>query len=158
MAAPPFAVIAEELGYFPVTNRQGQTVYVPQPIRRDSSQQALDLAKQLHDKGGAILAGTYWCPHTTHQKQILGKQVLGQYVPYVECSPRGFQAQPAYCVRNKVEGYPTWIFTKLPNQPSLSGERSLTDLAQFIGYTGTIQPELEQNLPTMGTGTCSLKK
>ena len=43
-AAPPFAVISEELGYFPVTNSVGETVFVPANIKRSSSNQAIDLA------------------------------------------------------------------------------------------------------------------
>ena len=43
-AAPPFAVISEELGYFPVTNSVGETVFVPANIKRSSSSQAIDLA------------------------------------------------------------------------------------------------------------------
>lgn len=46
-AAPPIAIIAEELGYFPVTNRYGETVYVPKRIQRPSSNQAIELAKHL---------------------------------------------------------------------------------------------------------------
>jgi hypothetical protein len=29
-------------------------------------------------------------------------------LPYVECDPRGFAAQPARCQRIDVRGYPTW--------------------------------------------------
>lgn len=46
-AAPPIAVIAEELGYFPVTNRQGETVMVPKRVTRSSSEQAIQLAQHL---------------------------------------------------------------------------------------------------------------
>lgn len=48
-AAPPIAIIAEELGYFPVTNRNGDTVYVPKRVSRTSSQQSIDLAKHLQN-------------------------------------------------------------------------------------------------------------
>ena len=37
VAAPPIAIIAEELGYFPVTNADGETVYVPKRIQRPST-------------------------------------------------------------------------------------------------------------------------
>jgi hypothetical protein len=47
LAAPPIAIIAEELGYFPVTNRNGDTVNVPKRVSRTSSSQAIDLAKHL---------------------------------------------------------------------------------------------------------------
>lgn len=46
-AAPPIAIIAEELGYFPVTNKAGETVYVPAKVRRKSSEQSIKLAQHL---------------------------------------------------------------------------------------------------------------
>ena len=46
-AAPPIAIIAEELGYFPVTNKQGETVYVSAKVKRSSSEQSIELAKYL---------------------------------------------------------------------------------------------------------------
>lgn len=46
-AAPPIAIIAEELGYFPVTNRHGKTTYVPARVKRSSTDQAVLLAKYL---------------------------------------------------------------------------------------------------------------
>jgi hypothetical protein len=46
-AAPPFAIIAEELGYFPVTNRAGETVNVPARVKRKSSEQSIKLAQHL---------------------------------------------------------------------------------------------------------------
>ena len=47
-AAPPFAVIAEELGYFPVTNQKSnQTMYVPARVKRRSSDQAIEFAEYL---------------------------------------------------------------------------------------------------------------
>lgn len=55
-AAPPIAVIAEELGYFPVQNKAGEMVYIPKRIQRQSSQQAIDLAKKL-SKAGAVMYG-----------------------------------------------------------------------------------------------------
>ena len=36
-AAPPIAVIAEELGYFPVQNREGQVMYIPKKVQRKST-------------------------------------------------------------------------------------------------------------------------
>lgn len=46
-AAPPIAIIAEELGYFPVTNRAGETVYVAARVKRKSSEQSIKLAQHL---------------------------------------------------------------------------------------------------------------
>lgn len=60
-AAPPIAVIAEELGYFPVTNAEKETVYVPRRIKRESSEQAVKLARKLRESG-AVIYTAYWCP------------------------------------------------------------------------------------------------
>jgi|AntRauTorckE5430_2_1112549.scaffolds.fasta_scaffold02007_5 hypothetical protein len=54
VAAPPFAVIAEELGYFPVTNRAGQTVFIPAKVRRESSEQSVKLAQHLKNVSKAV--------------------------------------------------------------------------------------------------------
>ena len=53
-AAPPIAVIAEELGYFPVQNRAGDLVYVPKRVQRESSDQAIELAKKMSEKGAVM--------------------------------------------------------------------------------------------------------
>lgn len=53
-AAPPIAVIAEELGYFPVQNRAGDLVYVPKRVQRESSEQAIELAKKMSEKGAVM--------------------------------------------------------------------------------------------------------
>ena len=62
-AAPPIAVIAEELGYFPIQNKQGEVVYVPKRVSRASSDQSIELAKKLKDSG-AVMYGAcklVWC-------------------------------------------------------------------------------------------------
>lgn len=46
-AAPPIFVIADELGYFPVQNRNGDVSYIPRSVRRHSSEQAIALAQYL---------------------------------------------------------------------------------------------------------------
>ncbi|GAX27566.1 hypothetical protein FisN_13Hu348 [Fistulifera solaris] len=149
-AAPPIAIIAEELGYFPVTNREGQTVYVAQSVKRTSSAQAQQLALLLKEKG-VVMAGTYWCPHTSRQKELFGKEAWSK-IKYVECAPKGYQANPQYCLAKQVDGYPTWIF---PNGKRISGERPLALLAEEIGFRG-FRPELEQDLPPLGGASCQL--
>jgi len=71
-AAPPIAVIAEELGYFPVQNKDGQVMYIPKRVKRQSSEQAIELAKILKERG-VTMYGAYWCPHCSRQKgKLLG--------------------------------------------------------------------------------------
>jgi hypothetical protein len=152
-AAPPIAVIAEELGYFPVQNKNGNPMYVPARVKRPSTEQAKRLATALH-KEGAYMAGTYWCPHTSRQKELFGRTAWS-LIDYVECAPQGYQADPVMCRAKQVDGYPTWIFR---NGKQLSGERSLSDLANAIGWKG-FDETLETNLPVpIGSGSCNLKK
>lgn len=148
LAAPPIAVIAEELGYFPVTNKAGEMVYVPKRVQRESSDQAIELAKKMSEKG-AVFYGSFWCPHCARQKELLGREAF-QYITYVECAPKGFGAQPLLCNKKDIDGYPTWVFR---DKSVLSGERPLEDFAKQVNLK--FDPALEKNLPpTMGSGSC----
>lgn len=152
-AAPPIAVIAEELGYFPVTNANGDTVYVGKRVARESSQQAQDLADYLVKKR-VVLAGTYWCPHTSRQKELLGRQAFAK-IPYVECSGKGYGGNPTWCISKQVDGYPTWVF---PDGKRISGERPLDEIAMEVGFRG-FDGTREKNLPPpIGASACSIKK
>ncbi|MBI4261949.1 hypothetical protein HY624_00295 [Candidatus Uhrbacteria bacterium] len=58
---------------------------------------------------GAIMYGTWWCPHCKNQKDLFGKSF--DHVRYVECAPTGNPNMRAQaCIDAKIEGYPTWIF------------------------------------------------
>lgn len=67
-AAPPFAIMAEELGYFPINDASGETVMVPAKARRSSSDQAVELAKYLQSTK-AVMYGAFWCPHCQRQSK-----------------------------------------------------------------------------------------
>ena len=83
-AAPPFAIMEEEMGYFPVIDeRTGETVMVPAKAKRESTDQAIELAKYLQSSG-AIMYGAFWCPHCSRQKELFGKEAW-KYISYVEC-------------------------------------------------------------------------
>lgn len=148
-AAPPFAVIAEELGYFPVQNREGKVMYIPKKVQRQSTDQAIELAKKMREKG-VTMYGAYWCPHCSRQKELFGQEAWS-YVNYVECSPQGYGYE-GMC-RN-VDGYPT--FRDKRGKISFSGERSLDMIAQTIGFAG-FDPSLEGEVPMIGTA-CKLPK
>ncbi len=63
LAAPPIFVIAEEMGYFPVQNRKGEVSYIPRPVRRHSSEQAIALAQYLQKvRSRAVMALLYVAP------------------------------------------------------------------------------------------------
>jgi hypothetical protein len=147
-AAPPFAVIAEELGYYPImvpsssaslqsksTQQQEGTVqYVAKRVQRPSTQQAIDLAHYLRTMPNSkvLLAGTYWCSHTSHQKELFGVEAWNELntkepntssssssktktnrdgFTYMECAPQGYRSNPTICSNLQIDGYPTWIIT-----------------------------------------------
>lgn len=159
-AAPPIAIIAEELGYFPITNRQGITQYVPAKVKRSSTDQSIELAKFLSSKG-AIMYGTYWCGHTNHQKELFGKEAW-DLIQYVECSPKGvyYDSERIVKVSKNIDGFPTWY---IPNEKGIrgrknsgkwiSGEMPLERIAALSEYKGDFDVQLEG--PTSGgVGSC----
>lgn len=81
-------------------------------------------AQCLSDKG-TTMYGAYWCPHCQNQKKLFGNQAV-EKLKYIECDPRGADADPQACLDKKVNSYPTWIFT---DGSRLSGEQSLEELA-----------------------------
>jgi hypothetical protein len=151
-AAPPIAVIAEELGYFPVTNSAGAMVYVPRRVRRESTPQAIEFAKFLKSQQ-IVMAGTYWCPHTSRQKELFGATAWNA-VQYVECAPNGYKGNVKFCIDNNVDGYPAWLDRN--GKMILGGERTLVELAVATGYKGPIDDALEGRTapPPVGGSAC----
>lgn len=149
-AAPPISIIAEELGYFPVTTKDGDVTYVPKRVSRKSSAQAIELAKELKKKG-ITMYGAYWCPHCSRQKELFGAEAWS-IMDYVECSPKGYGFQGLKMCKG-VEGYPTFK-DKSGRVMNVSGERPLDFLAQEIRFTN-FDPSLEEELPAVGTA-CKL--
>eukprot|EP00586_Coscinodiscus_wailesii_P017601 CAMPEP_0172502044 /NCGR_PEP_ID=MMETSP1066-20121228/155904_1 /TAXON_ID=671091 /ORGANISM="Coscinodiscus wailesii, Strain CCMP2513" /LENGTH=242 /DNA_ID=CAMNT_0013277147 /DNA_START=142 /DNA_END=867 /DNA_ORIENTATION=+ len=142
LAAPPVAIIAEELGYFPVTNREGKTTYIPARIKRSSTDQAVSLAEYLR-KSDATMYGAFWCPHCQRQREMFGREAWDR-IPYVECDPRGVNADAPLCVSRGVDGFPTWRFG---DGRTVSGEMSLERLARASGFRGRFDGGLEGELP-----------
>lgn len=85
------------------------------------------LAKFMSEKG-LVMYGAYWCPHCQDQKKLFGD--AWQYVDYVECDEKGPNANPQECAANGITGYPTWIY----NGEKISGAKSLSELAQIVGF------------------------
>jgi hypothetical protein len=56
--------------------------------------------------------GAFWCPNCAKQKKMLkhGWEILLDAGVYVECDPRGDNAQPDLCIEKMIEKYPTWEF------------------------------------------------
>jgi uncharacterized membrane protein len=87
------------------------------------------LADHLRESG-AVFYGAYWCPHCQAQKQMFG--AAASKLPYVECDPRGTNAQPNACAAVGVKAYPTWVI----NGQKMEGEVSPSDLARLSGFGG----------------------
>ena len=67
--------------------------------------------------------GAEWCPHCKNEKRAFGSAF--KFVPYVECP-----AEPARCLKENIQGYPTWIF---PDGRKLEGEQGLARLSKESG-------------------------
>lgn len=57
---------------------------------------------------GAVMYGAYWCPHCQDQKKMFGPAF--EKIKYVECDPKGKNANPQLCEKKGVQRYPTWEF------------------------------------------------
>lgn len=86
-----------------------------------------EFAQCLTDKG-FVEYGAYWCPNCAEQKQLFGKSF--KFVNYVECDPRGANADPALCQLKGITGYPTWI---TPDGEQLRGTQQLETLSELSG-------------------------
>jgi hypothetical protein len=158
MAAPPIAIIAEEMGYFPVRNKAGETVYIPSKIKRSSTEQAIALANHLKSKG-SVMYGAFWCPHCQHQKELFGKEAWS-LMNYVECSPKGYyyNKDEVGKVAKQLDGFPTWKFgSKGGKSDWMSGEMPLERIAKLSNYEKDWDvvvegPEVEF------AGSCNLRK
>lgn len=168
-AIPPSYVIAEELGYFPVTNRAGETSYISARVKRSSTQQAIDLARYLSSKPIQLtFYGAFWCPHCQRQKEMFGKEawdIMRSNNLYVECDARGAdggKAGAAVCLAKGIDGFPSWRArgTAAGNNKSksklanMSGEMPLAELARRSGFPGKFDASLEPDLMNDASGSC----
>ncbi len=69
--------------------------------------------------------GAFWCQNCAEQKKLFGKSF--KYVNYIECDPRGDNAQSELCQQENITGYPTWSI----NNTKYPGIRSLEDLSEL---------------------------
>jgi len=152
-SAPPYAVMAEKTGYFSVYDKRGDLIYLPKRVTRESSLQAIDLAKHLK-KENIVLYGAYWCPHCTRQKELFGREAwqIMAAKNYVECDARGNGGNPSMCRANEIDGFPSW---KKGRQEFLRGDVSLSKLAEASNYPGVFNADLELNIPSLLVGSIS---
>ena len=101
----------------------------------------IELARHL-TAIGAQKYGAFWCPHCQEQKQLFGKEAFPE-INYIECDPRGKNAQPELCQATNIKGYPTWKI----NDNFYSGLQSLEKLADLSGYQGP--RNFQNHLPRM---------
>jgi hypothetical protein len=79
-----------------------------------------DAFAQCLTEKGAMMYGTYWCPHCQNEKKAFGDSF--RFVNYVECTQ-----DPKKCTAAKIEGYPTWTF---PDGRRFEGEQGLQKLSE----------------------------
>ncbi len=85
-----------------------------------------EFAQCLTEKD-TVMFGTFWCPHCNNQKALFGSSF--KYINYVECDPKGKNANPELCRENNVETVPLWII----NGTRYTGEQSLQELSLASG-------------------------
>ncbi len=101
---------------------------------KEKSSSALmdDFAKCLTEKG-AVMYGTFWCPHCAKTKKLFGSSF--NYINYIECDPRGDNEQSILCISKSIDKYDTWEFsdgTRIIIEPTLE---------QFSQKTGCVVPQ-----------------
>jgi hypothetical protein len=100
------------------------------PITTESGPDQIALAEHLQ-KIKAKMYGAYWCPHCHSQQELFGKEAFAA-VTYIECDPRGKDAQPDLCKAANIKAYPSWEI----RGKYYMGTQSLEKLAILSGYKG----------------------
>ncbi|WP_413163499.1 vitamin K epoxide reductase family protein [Capilliphycus salinus ALCB114379] len=123
-------IIATLAIYAPLNNPQAnsQETY---GVTTASNPANIALAEHL-TQVGAKMYGAFWCSHCQTQKQLFGKEAVTK-LTYIECDPKGKNAQPDLCQAANIKGYPTWVV----NGQQYSGVQRLENLAELSGYTGS---------------------
>lgn len=116
---------------FPQVSKPLAQAEEPKPITNTSGDSEIALAKHLKSLN-AKMYGAYWCPYCHAQEEMFGQEAF-EYINYIECDPRGKDAQPQLCKAANIKGYPTWEI----NNKFYPGVKSLQELAKISGYTGT---------------------
>jgi len=79
----------------------------------------VDIFAKCITDSGAIMYGTFWCPHCARTKKSFGSSF--QHINYVECDPRGENEQAELCIEKEIDKYDTWVFadgSRLISEPS----------------------------------------
>ena len=84
---------------------------------------------QCLDEKGVRMYGSFWCSSCAKQKKLFGAEAE-QYLPLVECDPRGADEESELCIKKNIIGYPTW---ELPGGDMIVGVTELHVLAERTG-------------------------
>jgi uncharacterized membrane protein len=93
----------------------------------DSFQTGLAIYMADH---GAVMYGSFKCPHCNLQKEMFGRAF--RYIKYVECNPKGENADPSLCLAKGIMNYPTWEI----DGKFYEGAIPLEQLSKITGYDG----------------------
>ncbi|WP_449416523.1 glutaredoxin family protein [Phormidium nigroviride] len=101
------------------------------PITTNSGPDEMALAAHLQSLK-VKMYGAYWCPYCHAQEELFGKEAFAM-IEYIECDPKGKNAQPNLCRDANITGYPTWEI----NGQFYRGMQFLDELANASGYRGS---------------------
>ena len=87
-----------------------------------------EFAKCLTENN-VTMFGAYWCPHCKDQKKLFGNS--WQYVNYVECSLPNAAGTTEECIKEGIDGYPTWEI----NSTKVGGLLTLQQLSDRTNCT-----------------------
>ncbi len=93
-------------------------IFLGSDEKKYSSKSLDDFTKCITEKG-AVMYGTFWCPHCAKTKKLFGSSF--NYVNYVECDPRGDNEQSILCISKNIDKYDTWEFadkTRIISEPT----------------------------------------
>lgn len=122
-----FVVFVVLVGAFAFQSEQLTEASLPSYEISPADSYTVSLAKYLGSRG-AVMYGSYQCPHCNEQKKMFGSSF--KYVKYVECHPKGPDANPSLCLVRGIQHFPTWEINGRYYQGALTLER-LSGLSGF---------------------------
>jgi len=122
-----FVVVAVLIGSFSLQHQQLEEAKLPSYEITPADSYILSLAKYLGSRG-TVMFGSYKCPHCKDQKKLFGSAF--KYIKYVECHPKGPNANPSLCFARGIQNFPTWEI----NGKYYQGVMSLEKLSDISGF------------------------
>lgn len=122
-----FVVLVVLTGAFAFQSSQLTEASLPSYKITPADSYTVSLAKYLGSRG-AVMYGSFKCPHCNEQKEMFGSAF--KYVKYIECHPKGPEADPSLCYAKGIQNFPTWEINGRYYQGAMSFGR-LSDLSGF---------------------------